>query len=65
VVPACHREPAHEEAADRPKWLKENAACQVTGKAIEQLKSSASVDERLAALRRRSSKLYIDQNSNP
>ena len=51
--------------ADRPKWLKENAACEVTGKAIEQLKSAASVDELLAALRRRISKLYLDQNSNP
>jgi hypothetical protein len=51
--------------ADRPKWLKENAACEVTGKAIEQLKTAASVDELLAALRRRISKLYLDQNSNP
>jgi hypothetical protein len=51
--------------ADRPKWLKENAACEVTGKSIEQLKSAASVDELLAALRRRISKLYLDQNSNP
>src|ERR1035437_3367003 len=51
--------------ADRAKWLKENAACEVTGKAIEQLKSAASVDELLAALRRRISKLYLDQNSNP
>ncbi len=51
--------------ADRPKWLKENAGCDVTGKAIEQLKSAASVDELLAALRRRISKLYLDQNSNP
>ena len=51
--------------ADRPKWLKENAECEVTGKAIEQLKSAASVDEFLAALRRRISKLYLDQNSNP
>jgi len=51
--------------ADRPKWLKENAACEVPGKAIEQLKSAASVDELLAALRRRISKLYLDQNSNP
>jgi len=51
--------------ADRPKWLKESAACEVTGKAIEQLKSAASVDELLAALRRRISKLYLDQNSNP
>jgi hypothetical protein len=51
--------------ADRPKWLKENAACEVTGKATEQLKSAASVDELLAALRRRISKLYLDQNSNP
>ena len=51
--------------ADRPKWLKENAACEVTGKAIEQLKYAASVDELLAALRRRISKLYLDQNSNP
>ncbi len=51
--------------ADRPKWLKENADCEVTGKAIEQLKSAASVDELLAALRRRISKLYLDQNSNP
>jgi hypothetical protein len=50
---------------DRPKWLKENAACEVTGKAIEQLKSAASVDELLAALRRRISKLYLVQNSNP
>jgi hypothetical protein len=50
---------------DRPKWLKENAACEVTGKAIEQLKSAASVDELLSALRRRISKLYLDQNSNP
>jgi hypothetical protein len=52
-------------AADRPKSLKENAACEVTGKAIEQLKFAASVDELLAALRRRISKLYLDQNSNP
>ncbi len=52
-------------AADRPKWLKENAACEVTGKAIEQLKSAASVDELLVGLRRRISKLYLDQNSNP
>ncbi len=51
--------------ADRPKWLKENAVCEVTGKAIDQLKSAASVDELLAALRRRISKLYLDQNSNP
>jgi N-6 DNA Methylase len=51
--------------ADRPKWLKENAACEVTGKAIEQLKSAASVDELLASLRRRISKLYLDQNANP
>ena len=51
--------------ADRAKWLKENADCEVTGKAIEQLKSAASVDELLAALRRRISKLYLDQNSNP
>lgn len=51
--------------ADRAKWLKENAACEVTGKAIEQLKSAASVDELLAALRRRISKLYLDRNSNP
>jgi hypothetical protein len=51
--------------ADRAKWLKENAACEVTGKAIEQLKSAASVEELLAALRRRISKLYLDQNSNP
>ena len=50
---------------DRPKWLKENADCEVTGKAIEQLKAAASVDELLAALRRRISKLYLDQNSNP
>ena len=34
--------------ADRAKWLKENADCEVTGKAIEQLKSAASVDELLA-----------------
>ena len=39
--------------ASRAKWLKENAACNVSGKAIEQLKSAASVDELLAALRRR------------
>jgi hypothetical protein len=52
-------------SADRPKWLKETAACEVTGKAIEQLKSASSVDELLAALRRRISKLYLDQNSNP
>ena len=51
--------------ADRAKWLKENADCEVTGKAIEQLKSAASADELLAALRRRISKLYLDQNSNP
>jgi hypothetical protein len=51
--------------ADRAKWLKENADCEVTGKAIEHLKSAASVDELLAALRRRISKLYLDQNSNP
>ena len=51
--------------AERPKWLKENAACEVTGKAIEQLKSAASLDELLAALRRRISKLYLDQNANP
>jgi hypothetical protein len=51
--------------ADRPKWLKENADCEVTGKATEQLKAAASVDELLAALRRRISKLYLDQNSNP
>ncbi len=50
---------------DRPKWLKENADCEVTGKAIEQLKAAASVDELLAAVRRRISKLYLDQNSNP
>ena len=43
----------------------ESADCEVTGKAIEQLKSAASVDELLAALRRRISKLYLDQNSNP
>jgi hypothetical protein len=54
-----------QKAADRPKWLKENAGCEVTGKAIEQLRSAASVDELLAALRRRISKLYLDQNSNP
>jgi hypothetical protein len=52
-------------AADRPKWLKEKAACEVTGKAIEQLKSAASVDELLAALARRISRLCLDQNSNP
>jgi hypothetical protein len=52
-------------AADRPKWLKEYAACEVTGKAIEQLKSASSVEELLAVLRRRISKLYLDQNSNP
>ena len=51
--------------ADRAKWVKEKADCEVTGKAIEQLKSAASVDELLAALRRRISKLYLDQNSNP
>jgi hypothetical protein len=51
--------------ADRPKWLKENADCEVTGKAIEHLKSATSVDELLASLRRRISKLYLDQNSNP
>ncbi len=51
--------------ADRAKWLKENAACEVTGKAIEQLKSAASVDELLAALRRRISKLYLDRSGNP
>jgi N-6 DNA Methylase len=51
--------------ADRAKWLKENAGCDVTGKAIEQLKSASSVDELLAALRRRISKLYLDLNSNP
>ena len=37
---------------DRAKWLKENASCDVTGKASEQLKSAATVDELLAALRR-------------
>jgi len=51
--------------ADRAKWVREKADCEVTGKAIEQLKSAASVDELLAALRRRISKLYLDQNSNP
>jgi hypothetical protein len=54
-----------EKPADRPKWLKEHADCEVTGKAIEQLKSAASLDELLAALRRRISKLYLDQNSDP
>jgi hypothetical protein len=52
-------------AAERPKWLKENAACELTGKAVEQLKSASSVDELLVVLRRRISKLYLDQNSNP
>jgi hypothetical protein len=51
--------------AERAKSLKENAGCEVTGKALEQLKSAASVDELLAALRRRISKLYLDQDSNP
>jgi len=51
--------------ADRPKWLKETADCDVTGRATEQLKSAVSVDEVLAALRRRISRLYLDQSSNP
>lgn len=51
--------------ADRPKWLKENADCEVTGKATERFESAASVDELLASLRGRISKLYLDRNSNP
>jgi len=48
-----------------PNGSKRTRPCEVTGKATEQLKSAASVDELLAALRRRISKLYLDQNSNP
>jgi hypothetical protein len=50
---------------DRPKWLKESAACEFSGKAIEEMKSASSVEELLAVLRRRISKLYLDPNSNP
>jgi hypothetical protein len=51
--------------AERPKWLKENSGYEVSGKAIEQLRSAASGDQLLAAIRRRISNLYLDQNSNP
>ena len=51
--------------ADRAKWLKENADCDLADKASQLLKSAQSIDEILAALRPRISKLYLDANKNP
>jgi len=42
---------------DRNKWLKEQASCELSGKALEQLKEGGTVDDLMAALDRRRSPL--------
>ena len=44
-------------AGDRNKWIKEQAGCELSGKALEQLKQAASADDLMAALDRRRSPL--------
>jgi hypothetical protein len=43
-------------AADRAKWLKENADQEVTGQVLDALKNAASLDELLAALEKKIAK---------
>jgi hypothetical protein len=52
-------------AADRPKWLKEQAAAEVSGKAVEQLKTAATIDDVVAAFGRKISPLYLDGRGLP
>jgi hypothetical protein len=52
-------------AADRPKWLKEQAAAEVTGKALDQLKTAAAIDDVVAAFGRKISPLYLDGRGLP
>jgi hypothetical protein len=51
--------------ADRAKTLKEDAGCELTGKALEQLKAASSVEELVAAFGRRISPLYLDERGLP
>jgi hypothetical protein len=42
---------------DRSKWIKEQAGCELSGKALEQLKEAGTADDLMAALDRRRSPL--------
>ena len=51
--------------ADRVKALKEDAGCELTGKALEQLKTAGTIEELVAAFGRRVSPLYLDERGMP
>jgi N-6 DNA Methylase len=51
--------------ADRVKALKEDAGCELTGKALEQLKAGGTIEELVAAFGRRVSPLYLDERGMP
>jgi hypothetical protein len=50
---------------DRVKALKEDAGCELTGKALDQLKTAATMEELVAAFGRRVSPLYLDERGMP
>lgn len=51
--------------ADRVKALKEDAGCELTGKALEQLKAGGTIEELVASFGRRVSPLYLDERGMP
>ena len=51
--------------ADRVKVLKEDAGCDLTGKALDQLKNATTIEELVSALGKRVSHLYVDQRGMP
>ncbi len=52
-------------AAERVKFLKEDAGCNFKNKALEHLGSARTIEELIAALGRRVSHLYLDQRGMP
>jgi hypothetical protein len=52
-------------STDRVKWLKENAGTDLTGRALDELKSAVTTEDLVAALGRRISPLYIEQRGMP
>ena len=54
-----------ESPADRVKVLKEDAGCELTGKALDQLKTAENIEELVAAFGRRVSPLYLDERGMP
>ena len=51
--------------ADRVKGLKEDAGCELTGKAQEQLNTAGNIEELVGSFGRRVSPLYLDERGMP